>query len=199
MSIPRIASSKVLWLAGGGVLILGVTAWGVSGHFRTPPKPPPADPAKLIEEMHKPDLSDEQRRQLADAMHESMETRIDSQVEEYYAAPPEEKERVLDKQIDRLQEEMKRREAEHEREAGADRERDHGPTSRPHRDFGSMSPQERKTRSETRSPDQMARRMAYFAAMRARMGQRGIQGPFGPGGRGGPGHGGPMGHGGGGH
>jgi hypothetical protein len=187
MRIPRIASPKVLALSGCGVLLLAVTTWGVSAHYRTKPKAPPADPAKLMQEMHRSDLTEEQRHALAQNMRDSMEARIDSQVEEYYSAPPEEKERILDRHIDKMQEEMKQREAEHEREA--ETHRDDGPTTRPHRGFGSMSPQERKKMSETRNPDQMARRMAYFAAMRTRMTQRGIQG----------GHfRGPMGHGGGG-
>jgi hypothetical protein len=71
----------------------------------------------------------------------------------------------------------------------AQRERDPNHPRRP--DFAAMSPQERKTRSESRDPDAMARRMAYFQALRARAAERGIPMPSGPGG--GPGHGGGFG------
>jgi hypothetical protein len=47
---------------------------------------------------------------------------------------------------------------------------------------------ERKMRSESRDPDQMARRMAYFTALRKRAEERGIELPF-PGRRPGPGPG----------
>ena len=57
-----------------------------------------------------------------------------------------------------------------------------------------MSRSERKERSESRNPDQMARRMAYFSALQKRAAERGVQMPFGRGGRdGGPGRGGPRG------
>lgn len=54
---------------------------------------------------------------------------------------------------------------------------------------GPPTRQERKMFMESRDPDKMARRMAYFAAIRQRAEQRGIQMPW-PGGRG-PGPGGP--------
>jgi hypothetical protein len=41
--------------------------------------------------------------------------------------------------------------------------------------FGPPSRQERKVRSESRDPDQMARRMTYFTAMRKRAEERGIE------------------------
>ena len=54
-----------------------------------------------------------------------------------------------------------------------------------------MTQQERKTRAESRNPDQAAQHMAYFSALRARATARGIQMPFGggPGGGGGGGRG----------
>lgn len=53
---------------------------------------------------------------------------------------------------------------------------------------GEPTQQQRKMRTESRDPDQQARRMAYFSAMQKRAQQRGIQMPmFGRGGPGGPG------------
>ena len=55
-----------------------------------------------------------------------------------------------------------------------------------------MTREDRKERSESRNPDKVARRMAYFSALRKRAQEKGIdmfpsRGPGGPGGRGGPG------------
>jgi hypothetical protein len=201
MKMPRFSSPRVLALSGCGVLALAVTSWGVSAHFWARPKAaPPPDPAQIREQLHRTDLTEEQRHKLFESMRETREAEIDAEVEEYYAAAPEDKERILDRQIDKMQDEWKQRQAEHEKEAEThrDAQRDDGPTTRPHRGgFGNTTPQERKMRSETRNPDQMARRMAYFSALRARMGARGIQGPWGGGGHGPGGFGG--GHGGGRH
>lgn len=209
MTTLHAASSKLMLLGGGGVLVVAVAAWGVSAHFSTPVKPPPPDPEKLIEALQKPDLTEAQRQELEHNMHEAFRAQMDTRVQEYFTAPEEEKAVVLDRHIDewqkRMQEMEKRREERRaQREEGEDQaERRDGPTSRPHHDPGAMSVQERKTRSETRNPDEMARRMAYFQAMRERMEARGIQMPHGPGpgpGGRGPGGRGPWGgHGGGPH
>ena len=50
--------------------------------------------------------------------------------------------------------------------------------------FGQRSKQERKVFTESRNPDDMARTMPYFQAMRSRMSERGMQMP-GRGGHGG--------------
>jgi hypothetical protein len=186
MKALRTVSPKILALGGGGVLVVAVAAWGVSGYLRTPQKPPPPDPMKLMENMQRTDLTEEQRNELRHNMHEAFQARMDARADEYFTAPAEQKELVLDRQIDEMQKEMKQME-ERRRQHQEEEERHAGPTSRPwHRGFANMTPQERKTRSETRNPDQMARHMAYRNAVHARMEQRGIQMPFGPRGRRGP-------------
>jgi hypothetical protein len=200
----RTVSKKVAIMAGGGVLVLAVTAWGVSSHFKTPPiQVAQVEPAKLWEEMRKPGLSDKEREELGHKMHEARQAEMDARMKDYFKASDGEKQAILDKQIDEFEKQRKeweeRRKQEEERRAAAGEKPDDGPTSRPAHDWRQQqsTPEERKARSESRDPDKMAKQMAYFAALQARMKERGIQMPFGPG-RGGPGGRGPGGPGGGG-
>ncbi|HVP10430.1 MAG TPA: hypothetical protein VMV94_04485 [Phycisphaerae bacterium] len=203
MTVPRTISKKVAIMAGGGVLVLAVAAWGVSSHYlAAPAKSAAVDPEKLWEDMQKPGITEKERDEIRHKMFEAREAELDTRVQEYYRVPESQREALLDKQIDEFekqrQEWEKRRQQEEERRAQSGQQND-GPTSRPFRDWRDNStPEERKTRSETRSADKMAQRMAYFQAVRERMAARGIQMPWGPGpGRGGPGRGGPGGPGGG--
>jgi hypothetical protein len=201
MTVPRAVSKKIAIMAGGGVLVLAVTAWGVSSHYmKSSAKPEVVNPEKLWDEMHKPGITDKEREEIGHKMHEAREMEIDARVDEYAKATDDQKMAILDKQIDefekRRQEWEQRRQQEEERRNQAG-ERQDGPTSRPNRDWARNStPEERKTRSETRSADKMAQRIAYFQALQERMAARGIQMPWGPG-RGGRGPGGGGGHGGG--
>jgi hypothetical protein len=200
MTMPNTFSSKVILIAAGGVLALGAGAWGISAHFRAPPKPEPVEPEKLFDAMRKPDLSEKERDELRHKMHEAFEARMEERTDEYFKAPEDQRLVILDRHIDEMLKEQEEREArrrEREEREGPPPEDRAGPTSRPWRGPGDMTPQERKTRSETRNPDESARRMAYFQAMRERMEARGVQPPHGPGGRRGPGgpgggHGGPR-------
>lgn len=200
MTMPNAFTPKIIVIAVGGVLALGAGTWGISAHFKTPPKPEPVEPVKLFEAMRKPDLSDKERDELRHKMREAFEARMDARTDEYFNASEDERAVVLDQHIDEMLKEQEEREArrkerdEREGQPPPPEDPGAGPTSRPGRGPRDMTPQERKTRSETRNPDQMARRMAYFQAMQARMAARGIQPPHGPGGRGGPG--GPRGFGG---
>ncbi len=154
------------------------------------------EPEKLRETirdtMRREDLTDEQRRQVAQNMRAVWEGEIQKRVDEYFAASEEEKTAVLDRQIDEFRERMKewerRREEERKKEGDNDRAQQ---GQRFAGMFGQQSREERKERSETRNPDQAGRQMAYFTAMRERATQRGITMPGGPGGgfRGGPGGG----------
>ena len=212
--LTSLTSGRRKWfLAGGGVLVMTAAAWGVTVYFRPAPDPlglPPelsamnlkakaADPQALMQTMHdtmaRTDLTDAQREEVMHRMRGVWQERLDQRMKEYFAAAAaEEKQAILDRQIDEMQQEMKEREA---RRAEMERDRAQHPRdpNHPRRpDFASQTPQERKTRAESRDPNAMARRMAYFSALRARATERGIQMPFGPGGgRGGPwgGRGGP--------
>ncbi len=197
------------YLAGGGVLLIGAAALGLTGQlgrWRDPTGLPPElsaaslqaraeNPRAMMETMHetmqRTDLTDAQREEVMHRMREVWQKRLDSRIDEYVAATDDQKQAILDRRIDEMQNEMQEREAQHER-----MERPQGPPQGRHRpDFASMTPQQRKSRAESRDPDRMARNMAYFAALRARAQERGIQ-LHGPGGRGFGGPGGPGGHGG---
>lgn len=130
------------------------------------------------------DLTDEQRDQIRDNIRSVMEARMKERVDEYYAAKGEDKKKILDKHIDEMQkfrEEMEARRKQEGNQAGGppgDRPRgegDRGPGGRGGPGGGSR--EQRMTRTQSRNPDQMAKRMAYMAAVAERMKERGIEAP----------------------
>lgn len=135
--------------------------------------------------MDRKDLTDEQRDAIRDNMRKVMEEQMDKRLDEFFtASTDDEKKVVLDRHIDEWERMRKEREAkEADRPPPTQEERDRWRRAREGRTPPTQA--ERKSRSESRNPDQMARRMAYFQAMQNRMKERGIQTPgFGPGGRG---------------
>jgi hypothetical protein len=133
---------------------------------------------------------------------------MDKRIDEYFAAAtPAQRNAVLDRQIDEMQARMKEWQARRAQHANDDHgPGDRGPRSTPTASANRSSAQpasggtttarpaegrrgmhheptrqERKTHSESRDPDKAAKRMAYFAAMRQRAEQRGVQMPFGHG------------------
>lgn len=152
------------------------------------------DPGKMMDTirdtMRRDDLTEEQRRQVGENMRKVWDDAMTERVDEYYAAKTDdERNEILDRQIDEFEarrKEWQARRAEEEKKNGKDgADRGPGPGG-----FGPQTREERKERAESRDPDKMARQMAYFSAMRQRMSDRGIKAPsFGPGGRGGPGAG----------
>ena len=201
------------YFAGSGVLLVAAAAWGVTGYYGRTHDPaglPPelsrenlkaisADTQKMMETMHdmwqRTDLTEEQQREAMRRMRELGEARMDQRIQEYVTASADQKQAIIDRHIEEMQKEREQREAQREqmdRQHDPNRPRDPNQARDPNRprrpDFASMSPQERKTRSESRDPDKQAQRMAYFSALRARATERGIQMPWGPpgAGRGGP-------------
>ncbi len=205
-------NSKTLLIACLCVVVLGAGAWGLSKAFS---KPQPnetqqlvakakADPGKMMDEfrekMRDEKLTQEQRDKLAMSMRNVWESRMDEAVDEYNKAKPEDREAILNKQIDEMEKFRKMREdrdreeeekakadgkSEEERQKEREKERE-----RWRKSMGERSREQQKTDSETRNPNKMAQRMAYFAAMRKQMEARGIQPPrWGPGGGGGHGGG----------
>ncbi len=173
---------------------------------------------KVHEVMHNSNLTEEQRHQVMENAHAVMEAQMDKRLDEYFTAPENQRVAILDRQIDEMQARMKdweKRRAEHEKERAA-RNASGGPSGGGATAAGGGNPggptagsggpgpggdrrwggprgeptrQQRKERFESRNPDSMARRMAYFTAMRKRAQERGIQmpgfmgrGPGGPGG-----------------
>ncbi len=193
--------TKTFWAAIGSGLLLaaGAMAWTIiprqdkktSTAVAVPPeltvealKTQTADAGRgfgvMREAMQRDDLTDEQRRQVAMNMRDVWQERMTERVNEYYDAPTEEdKNAILDRHIDEMQE--LRKEFEKRREELEKMRAQNEPRMREM--FAQRTQQERKEQSESRNPDQMARGMAYFAAMQARAAQRGIQMPNrGPGG-----------------
>ncbi len=216
-----IKSSRTWTLAAVAVLALGGTVWGVLGWTNDDEAGLPAeltvenlkaqakeDPGKVMktirEASSREDLTEEQRRKLFGNMREVMQTQMAERVDEYFAAADDEQEAILDRHIDESQERMKewsqqrekreqeRKEAEANADADeADKDENESDRKDMHRRFGSRTQQQRKEHSESRNPDQLARMMAYFSAMRDRATARGITMWGGRGGSGGSaGHGG---------
>ncbi len=207
--VPPSSRSRRTRILAAGIaftLVVAGAAWGVWTATRPEVPPDPLadyspdrlrdlareDPGNawrtMRDTMDRSDLTDDQRRQIAMNMRDAFDSMLQERVDEYYNATPEQKDEVLDRHIDEFQ--QRRREFEERREQ--ERPRDDATTNndeerrdRWRRSFRDMSQAERKTRSETRNPDERARRMAYFSAVRNRMQQRGLQPPGGPGGRGG--------------
>lgn len=188
------------WIIVGGLtVVLGGSVWGVSRKNAGPRQPElpkeltvaslkagAANPGQAMDTMRaameREDLTDEQRRQARQNMREVFESAINDRVNEYYTASEEEKVAVLDKHIDEMaawRAEWEKRQAEREKDQNREGGRGMGPGGP-----GSSTREERKEQSESRNPDQMAQRMAYFMALQGRATQRGISMPWGGGGRG---------------
>lgn len=210
-------ANKKAWIIGGVALVgLAGGGWAVASHFKSEPQEQvaiaiPKDATmeervavmdKFREQMRDEKLTEEQRRKLGESMRATWENEMQKRVDEYFTADPAERDAILDKHIDEMEEFRKymddRREKEEqeakdkaaaegksEDEAKEDEEKDREKEREKWRDrMKSRSREERKADSETRNPNQMAQRMAYFSAMRKQMEKRGIKMPFGPGGRG---------------
>jgi hypothetical protein len=213
-------SSRTLVIGMVGLAALGGGAWGLSAVLGKGEKPAagPAlpdglsadqiraqakeDPGGMFRKMRemdeRTDLSEEQKEAARRNLREVMEGEMQARVDEYYAAGEADREAILDKQIDEMQKMMERERARREAEEAEMKEKseeeqkkeEERRRERMRRMWAGRSQSERKAESEQRDPNQMAQRMAYFAAMRKRMEARGIQPPrWGPMGRGGPGGG----------
>lgn len=197
------------WLVVGlGLVVLAGGSWGLASYLSQeegpqlaiaiPKDAPMADRMKAMddfrEQMRREDLSEEERRKLGESMRRFWESEMQERVTEYFEADPEEREHILDKHIDEMEEfrkamEDRRREAEEKAKAEGKSEEEQEEEREKERErwrdrMRSRSREERKADSETRNPNEMAQRMAYFSAMRKQMEKRGIQPPGGPGGRG---------------
>lgn len=209
MTMPNFRTPQTWIITGLCATVLGGSAWAVfrgprakAGGVVIPPemsvdslKAKVEEPDKLRETirdtMRRDDLTDEQRRQIAENMRTVWEGEINKRVDEYFAASEEEKTAVLDRQLDEWRERMKEWEQRRKEEEKKDGEKERADQRQRFAGmFGQQSREQRKDRSETRDPDRTGRQMAYFMAMRTRAAERGINMPMGGGGfRGGPGAG----------
>ncbi len=198
--------SNKLWIVGGiGAVVIGASVWGITSRYKkvdaTPvlPKELTVDGMKeqrgepwrmrdtLREAMDREDLTEEQKRQIGTNMREVWRSMMRERVDEYYAATDEEKLAVLDRQIDQIE---KFREGMESRQTERKKEGEQGREEREQlwrQTMRSQSKEDRKERSESRNPDEMARTMSYLGTMWARMAERGIKPPEGGPGRGGRG------------
>lgn len=185
------------------------------------------DPRQMFERareaMNDPKLTEEQRHQIWENMHQVREEQENRRLDEYFAAPETQRVAILDRDIDEMlprMREMEKRRAEWQRTlatnpaaeppwgrfgprdrrpgeqgvrggagGGTQAAAGQGNAAGPQQQAQRPSPtrEQRKARSESRSPDQGARRMTYMTALRKRAEQRGIQMPrFGPPGGGHP-------------
>ena len=144
-----------------------------------------ADPAETMKLFRRDDLTEEQREELGRNIREAHQERITERINRYFSAEGDQRTAVLDEQIDEFLEMRKRMEEAREqdppdedwRERMRQRWRNRPPPSRA----------ERKEAFETNRAENRSRMMAYFQAVRARMQERGMEMPRGPGGHGGPG------------
>ena len=139
--------------------------------------------------LRRDDLTDEQRREALRNMRELRRGTMADRVNEYFDAAEDDKNVVLDDHIDEFQRRMAERRNDEEWPSEEEREAMRNL-------FRSRNQSERKADSESRNPDESARSMAYFSALRNRMNERGIQMRGRGGGGGGPGGGGGRGRGG---
>lgn len=172
MSAPR--NKKTLFIAALAALLLGAGAWAYASRA----KPEVQDPAKLMDKMReireRKDLTDDQKHKLFEENRPAMELAFNKRIDDWYSAPTKEaKNAILDKNID--EREKRRKEMEARRDSSSQ------PSSRPsnRRGWGNSSPDERKSRSESHSPDRMARMSSFMKAMHQRMEERGIKPPQG--------------------
>jgi len=183
----------------GGVLVAGAAVWGVvgagsagAGGVVVPTnltvdalKQRSQEPGRAFGEVRQAlggdELTDEQKRQVAENIRTVRRATMRERMDEYYNADPDEKEAILDKHLDEMQERFKRFRGRGQG-GGAGSGMSEEQRKELRQLFRPQSKQDRKSRSESRSADDTARAMVYFTAMRSRATQRGIQMPRGPGG-----------------
>lgn len=217
MTLSDLQQPKTIVFGLAGLLVVVGGVWGYSswsGDEAPDPNALPAelsvealkaqvdDPQKLRQTMRdtfrRDDLTEEQRTKLFQNMREVWQSSMDERVDEYFAAnTEEEKNVVLDRQVDELQErakgwEKRRKEWQKER-AAREKERQASGNQTDSQDrrsawrrnhSGGQTREQRKARSESRDPDKSAKRMAYFMALRNRASERGVEmfrGPHGGG------------------
>lgn len=209
MSTATFQSPKFIIAAGLCLLGAGAGVWGLTrSKSETAPQVQvpkeftvdalkKANPDEAMENfrkaMDRTDLTDEQREKIRENGREVMEQRMQDNADEWYKASKEEREKIISRQIDEMMKRFERMQKEREERdakmSEEDKEKERQKWQERMKRGDSMTQAERKSRSESRSPDASARMMAYRQAVRDQMQQKGIQPPkWG----GGPGGGGPR-------
>ncbi len=213
MAVTKSKTMKPWVLVGGGVLAVSVVVWGVVGTgsadadgvsvpaeftvdaLATRSDDPGSAFRDLRRAMRGDELSDEQKRQVGKNMRAVRQAMMRARLDEYYNADAGDKMAILDGHIDEMQNRSKAFERRREdRENSGEGGMSEAERNKLRELFRPQSKQDRKNRSESRSPDDTARAMVYFTALQSRAQDRGVSLSRGPGGggRGGAG-GGPRG------
>jgi hypothetical protein len=208
MNRKAMATTQVAAGVVGAMVLVSGAAWGLfSSEESKGPKVPEnltveSIKQKIVEDsgaamrtvretMENEELTDEERRAARRNIGRAWMELMDERITEYEnAGTEEEKNAVLDRQIDEFIENMKKmRESREERRKQRETERkengqeDMTDAERAERRQERMKQRmgatkgERKARSESRSAESMARRANYFKSMRQRAEQRGIEMP----------------------
>jgi hypothetical protein len=132
----------------------------------------PAEMKRLFDSEEYKTLTPEQRQVVHKNKAEAYGSKTRAKVDEYSNAPPDQRNAILDRHIDELLEQIRQKkaaaESEDARAAGKDKGKGGGKN---------WTREQMKAKSESTSPDDMARIMAYKAAMDQRMRARGLQWP----------------------
>jgi len=208
---PIVIGIAVVLVVAGGVFAWGKLAGEKTEADRLLAQVQEAPEEQRFEQMRKihdqaRELSEEDRRQLRRGMRDMFTEEISRRIDEYENAPEDQKQAILDRQIDEMVERMNEWRAEREkrraeREAAGEGEGDGRRVDGEERSeggregrggrggWGGRSVQDRKERMEGGNPDERARMIRHFMRMRQRATERGIDMGRGPGGgRGGRGH-----------
>lgn len=173
-------AAQRIWVIAGAVAALGLAGLGgaVGFNYFAPSHPAEIDPNQIREQLRDPTLTDEDRRALRDKLREQREREMNARVDEYFTANDDTaKQAVLDRHIDEWQKQLQEWEARRKAEEAQRANKENNDKNQKKPDFNSMTNQQKKERSESGNPDQRAKMMAYFEALRARMSERGIQSP----------------------
>jgi hypothetical protein len=151
------------------------------------------DPGEVMRMFRRDDLTEEQREQLRHNAWEARREMMDERMNRYFTAEPEDRNAILDEQIDEFLEMRQRWEAAREQDEQQDerteeeREKERQQMRERWQNRPPPTREERKEQYETARSENRSRMMTYFQAVRARMQERGIESPRGPWGRGGGG------------
>ncbi len=181
------SSPKTRILLGAGLVTIVCIAWVVWGQSRdVGPRVPEAFNVENIQQkMNEPDemkamfssshyrgLTAEQRQQVVKNKEQAYSRMVESRIDEYLDADRADRDTILDRHLDQWVVQWEKKKTDEPTQQKRPQKRANKVWTR----------QERKAKSESANPDQMAQARVYKAALMKRAEARGIEWP-GPGGR----------------
>lgn len=187
----KVSSTRTWVLVSAGLIAVGGAAWALwsrSGKAdESVPVPEafavdsikqkmddPEETKRLFASQQYDELADEQRRQVHQNKGEAFRQIWQDRVSEYFEAAEADREAILDRHLDAL---MAKMEQYDEGEEPKNESKKQQPSKSQKRPYSEWSRQERKAKSESGNPDQLARMMAYKTAIMKRAQARGIKMP----------------------